>query len=81
VRFLWAKGLNATGIHTEIFPVYGGKCLSRKAFHKLAEKCGKTFAIDEREVDETTVKHFYAAGFEALVEQWDMCINVGEGYV
>jgi hypothetical protein len=35
---LWAKGLNAKGIHTEIFPVYGGKCLSRKAVHNWAEK-------------------------------------------
>jgi hypothetical protein len=33
VRFLWAKGLIAKNIHKEIFPVYGAKCLSRKAFH------------------------------------------------
>jgi hypothetical protein len=27
VRFLlWAKGLNATDIHKEMFPVFGGKC-------------------------------------------------------
>jgi hypothetical protein len=25
--------LNAENIHTEMFPVYGGKCLSRKAVH------------------------------------------------
>jgi hypothetical protein len=31
VRFLWAKGLNAMDIHKEMFPVCGGKCLSRKA--------------------------------------------------
>jgi hypothetical protein len=31
VRFLWAKGLIARDIHKEMFPVYGGKCLSRKA--------------------------------------------------
>jgi hypothetical protein len=31
--FLWAKGLNAKDIHKEIFPVYGGKCLSCKAVH------------------------------------------------
>jgi hypothetical protein len=31
VRLLWVKGLNAKGFHKEIFPVYGGKCLSRKA--------------------------------------------------
>jgi hypothetical protein len=33
VRFLWAKGFNAKDIHEEMFPVYGGKCLSRKAVH------------------------------------------------
>jgi hypothetical protein len=38
VRFsLWAKELNAEDIHEEMFPGYGGKCLSR----------GKRFADDE----------------------------------
>jgi hypothetical protein len=40
VRFLWAKGLNAKDINKEIFPVYGGKCLSRKAVHSWVEKRG-----------------------------------------
>jgi hypothetical protein len=31
VRLLWAKGLSANNIHKEMFPVYGRKCLSRKA--------------------------------------------------
>jgi hypothetical protein len=31
--FLWAKGTNAKDIYKEIFPVFGGKCLSRKALH------------------------------------------------
>jgi hypothetical protein len=31
--FLWAKGLNAKDIHKELFPLYLGKCLSRKAVH------------------------------------------------
>jgi hypothetical protein len=26
-------------------------------------------------------KYFYAAGFDALVKQWDMCIKVGGTYV
>jgi hypothetical protein len=26
-------------------------------------------------------KDFYPAGFDALVKQWDKCINVGGGYV
>jgi len=25
IRFLWAKGLNANAIHTEMHPVYGDK--------------------------------------------------------
>jgi hypothetical protein len=31
VRVLWAKGLNAKDITIKMCPVYGGKCLSRKA--------------------------------------------------
>jgi hypothetical protein len=31
--FWRAKGLNAKDIHKEMFPVYGGKCLSRKAVY------------------------------------------------
>jgi hypothetical protein len=38
VRFLWAKGFNAKNIHTEMFPLYGGKCLSRKVVHNWVEK-------------------------------------------
>jgi hypothetical protein len=48
---LWAKGLDAKDIHKEMFPVYGGKCLSHQAFHnweanvslmtkRLKRKCG-----------------------------------------
>jgi hypothetical protein len=36
--FLWAKGLNANNSHKEMFPVYGGKCLSSKAVHNWVEK-------------------------------------------
>jgi hypothetical protein len=38
VRFLWPKGLNAKDIYKEMFPVYGGKCLSRKAIHNWWQK-------------------------------------------
>jgi hypothetical protein len=38
ILFLWAKGLNAKNIHKEKFPVYGAKCLSRKAVHNWIEK-------------------------------------------
>jgi hypothetical protein len=36
--FLWAKSLNAKDINKEMRPVYGGKCLSRKAVHDWVEK-------------------------------------------
>jgi hypothetical protein len=38
VRFLWEKGLNGKDIHKEMFPVYGEKCLSRKAVHNWVKK-------------------------------------------
>jgi hypothetical protein len=38
VHLLWPKGLNAKNIHTEMFPLYGGKCLSCKALHNWIEK-------------------------------------------
>jgi hypothetical protein len=61
VRFLWAKGLNAKDIHEEMFLVYGGKCLSRKAVHNWDEKFsqGRSKVDDGRpsaEVAETTVR-------------------------
>jgi hypothetical protein len=33
VNFLRAKELSENDIHKEMFPVYGGKCLSLKASH------------------------------------------------
>jgi transposase len=38
VCFVWAQVLNAKNIHKEMFPIYGGKCLSRKAVHNWVEK-------------------------------------------
>jgi transposase len=35
---LWAKRLTAKDILIELFPVYGGKCLSRKPAHNWVEK-------------------------------------------
>jgi hypothetical protein len=67
--FLWAKGFNTKDIHKEIFLVYGGKCLSRKAIHNWVEKFSKGLskvADDARpgaEVTETTVKKLLCCGF------------------
>jgi hypothetical protein len=38
VRFLWGQGLNAKDIHKEMFPVYGGKSLTRKAVRNWVGK-------------------------------------------
>jgi hypothetical protein len=43
VRLLCAKGLNSKDIHKEMFPVYDGKCLSRKAVNKWPRNSYKTF--------------------------------------
>jgi hypothetical protein len=45
--FSSAKGLRAKDIHKEIFHVYGGKCLSRKAFHSWVKQRDERFADDE----------------------------------
>jgi hypothetical protein len=84
--YLWAKGLSAKNIYKELFPVYGGKCLSRKAVHNLVEKVceGLSKVADDAgpcaEVAETTVKRLLCCGFDGLVKRWDKCINIG-GYV
>jgi hypothetical protein len=49
VRSLWGKGLDAKDIHKEIFPIYGGKCLSHKAVHKGVHKHGKHFVDEDGE--------------------------------
>jgi hypothetical protein len=70
-----------------MFPVYGGKCLSRKAVHDWVEKfsqgCSKV-ADDEMEVRKwlrQQSENFYTADFYALVKRWEKCISVGGGYV
>jgi hypothetical protein len=69
MRFLWAKGLNAKDIHQEMFPIYGGKCLSRKAAHNWVEEFSQgrsKLADDARlcaEVAETTAKGLICCGF------------------
>jgi hypothetical protein len=71
VRFFFV-GTNSS-IIKEMFPVYGGKCLSRKAGPALVANVSP---ITKRKWLRQT-KDFYAAGFDALVKRWDKCINVG----
>jgi hypothetical protein len=88
VRFSFVGERNqCKDILAEMLPVYGGKCLSRKAVHNWFEKRGKSFADDKEFETEMRKwlrqqsKDFCAAGFDALVKRWDKCINVGGGYV
>jgi hypothetical protein len=60
-----------------------GTLFQIKRFH-LGSEC----FVDDEEVEaemwkwlRQQSKDFYAAGFDALVKQWDECINVGGGYV
>jgi hypothetical protein len=63
------KGINTIDIHKEIFSVYGGKCLSRKALHSGVEKYsqGRSKVADDAplgaEMTETTVKRLLCCGF------------------
>jgi hypothetical protein len=69
VRSLWTKGSNAKDINKEMFPVYGGKCLSWKGVHNWVEKFsqGRSKVADDAqpvaEVAETTVKRLLCCGF------------------
>jgi hypothetical protein len=58
--------------------------LSHKAVHnwvanismmtkRLKRRCGSGW--------DNSQENFYAAGFDALVKQWDKCMNVGGEYV
>jgi hypothetical protein len=49
VRFSWAIALNTKDIHKEIFPIYDGKCLLRKAVEKFSQGSSK-LADDEEDV-------------------------------
>jgi hypothetical protein len=70
-----------------MFPVYGGKCLSRKAVHNWVEKRGKLFADDEEVGTEKwkwlrqQSRNLCVVCFDALAKRWDKCIGVGGGYV
>jgi hypothetical protein len=69
MRFLWEKGLSAKDVHKEMFPVYSGKCLSRKAVHNWVEKFSQErskVTHDARpgvELADRTVKRLLCCGF------------------
>jgi hypothetical protein len=70
-----------------MFPIYGGKCLSRKAVHNMVENFPHAvpklhiMPDHKRKWLRQQSKDFYAAGFDALVKRWDKCISVDGEYV
>ena len=51
IRFLWAKGLSANAVQSEMRPVYGNKYFTRPAIHvwcKKVARCRES-VVDEEE--------------------------------
>jgi hypothetical protein len=65
-----------------MFPVYGGKCLSRKAVNKWFEifSQGRSKVADDemkaRKWLRQQSKYFYSAGFDTLVKRQGKCVNI-----
>ena len=51
IRLLWAKGLSANAIQSEMRPVYGNKYFTRPAIHVWCKKVahGRESVVDEEE--------------------------------
>jgi hypothetical protein len=67
-----------------MFPVYGGKCLLRKAVHTWVANVSLNTKSLKRRLGsglDKSQKDFCAAGFDAVIKRWDKCVNVGGEYV
>jgi hypothetical protein len=78
---LCAKGLDVKDIRKEMFAVYGGKCLSRKAVHNWIEIFAQGLVADDARPGAEVAETFCAADSDALAKRCDKCISVGGGYV
>jgi thiamine kinase-like enzyme len=74
VSSLCVERPKAKDIYKEMFPVYGGMCLPRKAVHKYVEKLSQGRSKSQMMPDQVRKwlrqqsKDFYPAGFDALVK-------------
>jgi hypothetical protein len=57
---------SANDIHNETFPVYGGKCLSRKAVHNWVEKFSQ---VRSKVADDSRPGHPVKTAAEATVQR------------
>ena len=78
--FLWAKGLNANEIHSEMHPVYGDKCLMRPAIHVWCTKFahGRESIVD---MERQQPASFFGSGIQKLADRWEKCLNELGQYV
>ena len=66
VRFLWAKGMAAKGIHKVMLSMYGEHCLSRQAVHNLVQKFSEwRTSIEEEERGGRPVKEQCGRGSDS----------------
>jgi hypothetical protein len=72
VCFLWAEGLDAMDIHKELLPIYGGKCLLRKAFHNWVEKFSRGCL---KVTDDARPSHLVEIATEATVQREEELIQ------
>jgi len=57
IRFLWAKGLKANEIHSEMRPVFGDKCFTRPAIQVWCTKFarGRDSIVDKERTGQHVV--------------------------
>jgi len=56
IRCLWANRLSANGIYSQMRPVYGHKCCTRRTIYVWCQKfsCGRESVVDDEQVVATT---------------------------
>jgi len=83
--FLFVKGLYTNEIYSEMCPVYGDRCFTRRVIHVWGTKfaCCRESIVDTEQPGRhvvTTTDAMIAAA-DAFVDRWDKCSNELEQYV
>ena len=81
IRFLWAKGLNANEIYSEMCPVYGDKCFTRPAIHVFVRSllAAEKALLIRNDLAGMLLRR--PMGIQKLVDRWDKCLNKLGRYV
>jgi hypothetical protein len=62
------------------FHLFGPQKKKKKKKHHDCKRLADEVETEVRKWLRRQSKDFHAAGFDALVKRWDMCIDVGGGY-